>query len=686
MVTHNQDFRIDDRDDEVTLDDLASILDTATGQYFYYTDPDSIRQTPPPTTQVTTLSRIERRALVLHTRTQDYHLTADELQSFPAIARLTVQRAARNLGAADVAQAVRWQQLATQRRVPVEDIARDRRNFANQDPDHFAPPAPEHPTGAGSAHPSTATVLRTEIDGIRPPGPDSVWESLPRDGNCMFHALARILGMTDDTAHEDLRAAIVESVYNNTTADPNLPAGTPPEHFMPTADQDTRHETYRHIHRATLDGQLHNLLLDGQYTGPAVEYILPAAASEFGLNLTIRYPGGATNRLHHDTPHTPIHTLLRDNTPGGHYHLAVHPNGDPVRVVEDPAEFVTQLANGNYPQGTTFTSSSTQPSDPAVVVTVTDHGDTVLMQRGHADNDQQYFGMDRSRTVELLRTAFANGQFTGPIVVRPPAPDTSAPAGADQDTETITNRRHAELVQDALATHPSGRGLDGLRDDMMPDPEAAARFPLSETQAAIATATDTLAHARTVNAARALARDTTTTNATWWQGLDDPQQEALIDQYPHQIGNTDGLPPAVRDRANRLAIDRDRAALDHKTTGSLSAQQKASRTNVRNVAANLRIIEDDASKLTDFYSPSHHPAVQVLAYDPTAFGGKGRIIVSVGDIEHAESVSWHISGFGSTMARLSGIWRWIRNLYQESVTPHQSPPRLVRRAAILWLD
>ena len=218
------------------------------------------------------------------------------------------------------------------------------------------PPPPHQDTPPRSSQPPeqfdgshrTAAALRPHINNIHAPG-NGVWESQPGDGNCMFHAVTRVLGAENDpAAHEDLRAAAVEAAYRYGTdaLDEFLPPA-PPAHFMPgdppvdfrPGDPDTeRHGTYRayrqnvydQLRHATLTHQLENLLLDTQYADPAAEFLLPATARTLGLNLDIRHPGGVITHLHHGTPGDPVYTLFRDNTGGGHYHVAVHTTGQPV--------------------------------------------------------------------------------------------------------------------------------------------------------------------------------------------------------------------------------------------------------------------------------------------------------------------------------------------------------------------
>lgn len=47
--------------------------------------------------------------------------------------------------------------------------------------------------------------------------------------------------------------------------------------------------------------------------------------------------------------------------------------------------------------------------------------------------------------------------------------------------------------------------------------------------------------------------------AAWWDGLTEGQRHRLAAGFPVLVGGLDGLPPAVRDRANRVLLGRARA-------------------------------------------------------------------------------------------------------------------------------
>ena len=43
-------------------------------------------------------------------------------------------------------------------------------------------------------------------------------------------------------------------------------------------------------------------------------------------------------------------------------------------------------------------------------------------------------------------------------------------------------------------------------------------------------------------------------NGLWWKGLSETQQQAMIQAYPRQVGNSEGIPPMARHAANSLML------------------------------------------------------------------------------------------------------------------------------------
>ncbi|WP_167335022.1 MULTISPECIES: alpha/beta hydrolase [Mycolicibacterium] len=137
-------------------------------------------------------------------------------------------------------------------------------------------------------------------------------------------------------------------------------------------------------------------------------------------------------------------------------------------------------------------------------------------------------------------------------------------------------------------------------------------------------------------------------NATWWAGLGGDEQRALIDTYPRHIGNAEGIPADARHAANKRALDQSRRQLQsfREDGHRLSRSQ-------RKLLARLDRIDQALSRSDDLAQQANVGGPRLLAFDPTAFGGGGRAVVSFGaDPYEAQSVSWHIPGQGMTIDQI----------------------------------
>ena len=176
--------------------------------------------------------------------------------------------------------------------------------------------------------------------------------------------------------------------------------------------------------------------------------------------------------------------------------------------------------------------------------------------------------------------------------------------------------QHVPTQEDLANAALEERGLD-------PDEVHKLRHPLGVTEAA-----------------RELGRYRAQDNAKWWNELTGEQQRALIDTYPQHIGNAEGIPADARDAANRLSLERDRSELQARRDRGerLTGQQRKQLARYDRIQAALDRSGNDAKK---FGGPL------LLAFDPFAFGGDGRAVVSFGhDPYKADSVSVHVPGRG----------------------------------------
>ena len=98
---------------------------------------------------------------------------------------------------------------------------------------------------------------------------------------------------------------------------------------------------------------------------------------------------------------------------------------------------------------------------------------------------------------------------------------------------------------------PGERWRDVVPQNMVADSALARRVPPVETAEQLRNPLGLM------EAASERARD----NANWWAGLTGAEQRALIDTYPHHIGNAEGIPATARHDANSRSLEQDRKEL-----------------------------------------------------------------------------------------------------------------------------
>ncbi|MEX3654969.1 MULTISPECIES: alpha/beta hydrolase [Mycolicibacterium] len=220
--------------------------------------------------------------------------------------------------------------------------------------------------------------------------------------------------------------------------------------------------------------------------------------------------------------------------------------------------------------------------------------------------------------------------------------ETDAPA--DPPERTAVEPATAAIAKDALAQRAPDADIDNVAN------------PLGKADDAVARAED---------------------NARWWARLSRDQREALIKTYPRQIGNAEGIAPTDRNKANRLAMERDRDFVQNKIDRGEQPTKREFKllrrmNNLRNALATM---ENEAA------AAGIDPPL-VLAFDSPAFGGDGRAVVSFGaDPYVADSVSWLVPGFATTIDKLEGN---MRNALSHLQSTRQEDPNLAA-ASIAWI-
>ncbi|GAB90986.1 alpha/beta hydrolase [Gordonia rhizosphera] len=161
--------------------------------------------------------------------------------------------------------------------------------------------------------------------------------------------------------------------------------------------------------------------------------------------------------------------------------------------------------------------------------------------------------------------------------------------------------------------------------------------------------------------------------ARWWAGLTASQQSAMMRDFPERLGNGPGLPARVRDDANRRVLRRDlaesRAILD--STGEPALRRAAMQRwrNATSVQDALHRATRDAPGVT----------VQLYGYDPAAFGGDGKSVIAIGDLDRARHVAWNVPGMTTDISGSADAAGTAATLFRAADGAHRD------LAAVAWI-
>lgn len=141
-----------------------------------------------------------------------------------------------------------------------------------------------------------------------------------------------------------------------------------------------------------------------------------------------------------------------------------------------------------------------------------------------------------------------------------------------------------------------------------------------------------------------------------WASTTTSRREALIRSAPEVIGNLEGVPFAVRDRANRLYLDRTIAALTKKIDSGVG---RAALVDDRH---HLNVLEQVKRTLVKGKGDS---ARHLLTLDTS---GEARAAVVVGDLNTADYVSYLVPGMFFTVQGQMYDWTVIAQDLQKEQT------------------
>jgi hypothetical protein len=176
----------------------------------------------------------------------------------------------------------------------------------------------------------------------------------------------------------------------------------------------------------------------------------------------------------------------------------------------------------------------------------------------------------------------------------------------------------------------------------------------------------------------------------WWTSLTPEQRQRLIAEQSSAVGNLNGVPVSARSDANLLVmnqdLDRVRETASHYGVSVDDVMRDPGEygltatdvTRYQNADQTKQGLDHDVGN-----DPLHPNPVFLFAYDPLAFGGKGRAAIALGNPDWAKNTAVIVPGTSS-----SGKGGWLHdghddalNLYAASNLADPNNPT----AVIAWM-
>ena len=176
----------------------------------------------------------------------------------------------------------------------------------------------------------------------------------------------------------------------------------------------------------------------------------------------------------------------------------------------------------------------------------------------------------------------------------------------------------------------------------------------------------------------------------WWTSLTPEERQRLIAEHPEQIGNLNGVPVSARSEANiavlpqdlnrvcdvagRYGVSVDDVVRDPAKYGLTATDI----TRYQNADQTKQGLDHDAGP-----DPRHPNPTFLFAYNPLAFGGKGRAAIAIGNPDTAKNTAVIVPG---TSSSVKGGWLHdghddSLNLYQQANLADPNNPT----AVLAWM-
>lgn len=136
-------------------------------------------------------------------------------------------------------------------------------------------------------------------------------------------------------------------------------------------------------------------------------------------------------------------------------------------------------------------------------------------------------------------------------------------------------------------------------------------------------------------------------STAWWDGLSAAEQNRVVAEHPGWVGNRDGIPAAVRDRANRDLLGTETARLDRALADA--TRRRASPDGTAGTAGEIERLQGQHDALRAVAGAVAPPGRHLLLLDLSGHD-QPRAAVAVGDVDTADHVAVFTPGFTSTVA------------------------------------
>jgi pimeloyl-ACP methyl ester carboxylesterase len=176
-----------------------------------------------------------------------------------------------------------------------------------------------------------------------------------------------------------------------------------------------------------------------------------------------------------------------------------------------------------------------------------------------------------------------------------------------------------------------------------------------------------------------------------WLALRPDQQAALLQGAPERFGNLNGIPAADRNTANRLTLSRQLDGLDAALADMQLDPTRDPKDlewfgdDEKGVLRSLSGLTLDEAKQAllmkiQLGRGGAIGAARLLAYEPGAYGDKGRAVIAYGDVDHADNVAFCVPGLNSGLGNINEVSGDALHLLEQA---HRADPGPVT-AVVAW--